>query len=121
MLKGRGAVLCYAGTASERAQETLEVTLAELKRLPEGISQAELDRAKIGLKASLIMQGESTTARSGSAAVDYYHLGRVRSLDEISAAIDAVRVSEVLDHLGQFPPDDFTILTLGAKKLETPC
>ena len=121
VLKGRGTVLCYAGTATERAQETLDVTLAELKRLPEGITEGELDRAKIGLKANLIMQGESTTARSGSAAADYYHLGRVRSLDEISAAIDAVCVSEVLDHLGQFPPDDFTILTLGSKELEAPC
>ncbi|MCK4849893.1 MAG: insulinase family protein [Phycisphaerae bacterium] len=121
VLKGRGTVLCYAGTAAERAQQTLEVTLAELKRLPEGITQAELGRAKIGLKASLIMQGESTTARSASAAADYYHLARVRSLDEISDAIDAVRVADLLDHLQQFPPTDFTILSLGSKKLEVPC
>ena len=121
VLKGRGTVLCYAGTADDRAQQTLDVTLAELKRLPEGITQAELDRAKIGLKASLIMQGESTSARSASAAADYYHLVRVRSLDEISGAIDAVRVSDLLDHLHQFPPADFTILTLGNKKLEVPC
>jgi len=121
VLKGRGTVLCYAGTAAERAQQTLEVTLAELKRLPEGITQAELDRAKIGLKASLIMQGESTTARSACAAADYYHLARVRSLDEISDAIDAVTVSDLLDHLQQFPPADFTILTLGNEKLELPC
>ncbi len=121
VLKTRGTVLCYAGTAPDRAQQTLEVTLAELKRLPQGITQAELDRAKIGLKASLIMQGESTTARSASAAADYYHLGRVRSLDEISDAIDAVTVSDLLDHLHQFPPADFTILTLGNKKLEIPC
>src|SRR5207244_5635093 len=31
------SVLCYAGTTNERAQETLDVTLGELKRLPEGI------------------------------------------------------------------------------------
>ena len=118
VLKDRGSVLCYAGTTSDRAQETLQVTLAELKRLPEGITSAELDRAKIGLKASLIMQGESTSSRSGSAAVDFYHLGRVRSLEEIADAVDAVTVSNVLDHLKQFPPSDFTIVTLGNKKLE---
>ena len=121
VLKSRGTVICYAGTTSERAQQTLEVTLAELKRLAEGISQAELDRAKIGLKANLIMQGESTAARSASAAGDFYHLGRVRSLDEISAAIDAVSVSEVLKHLREFPAANFTILTLGNKQLEVAC
>ncbi len=121
VLKGRGTVLCYAGTAPERAQQTLDVTLAELKRLPEGITQAEFDRAKIGLKANLIMQGESTTARSACAAADYYHLERVRSLDEISDAIDAITVSDLLDHLGQFPPTDFTIVSLGSKELELPC
>ncbi|NIA07455.1 MAG: insulinase family protein [Actinobacteria bacterium] len=118
VLKDRGSVLCYAGTSTDRAQETLEVTLAELKRLAEGITEAELDRAKIGLKASLIMQGESTSSRSGSAAVDFYHLHRVRSLDEIAAAVDGVSVSDVLEHLREFPPSDFTILTLGNKKLE---
>jgi len=121
VLKGRGAVLCYAGSITERAQETLEVTLGELKRLPQGITQDELDRAKIGLKAHLIMQGESSSSRSGSAAADYYHLHRVRDLDEIQAAIDAVRICDILDHLGRYPPQDFTILTLGSKQLEVPC
>ncbi|OYW11290.1 MAG: hypothetical protein B7Z55_19535, partial [Planctomycetales bacterium 12-60-4] len=32
-LRDRGAVLCYAGTTNERAQETLDVMLAELTRL----------------------------------------------------------------------------------------
>lgn len=118
VLKNQGVVLCYAGTTSDRAQQTLEVTLAELKRLAEGVSEAELDRGKIGLKANLIMQGESTAARSGSAAVDFFHLGRVRSLNEISAAIDAVSVEDVIDHLREFGPGDFTIVTLGNKQLE---
>lgn len=119
--KDRGTILCYAGTAPDRAQQTLEVTLGELKRLPEGIGSDEMDRAKIGLKANLIMQGESTSSRARSAASDYYYLQRVRTLDEIGAAIDAVGVSDVLEHLKEFPPADFTILTLGNEKLEVPC
>ena len=41
---------------------------------------------RAGLKSSLIMQQESSMSRSGSLASDWYYLGRVRSLDEISAA-----------------------------------
>ena len=52
----RGAMLCYAGTSTERAQETLDVMLAELKRLAAGgVELEELDTMRAGLKSSLIM------------------------------------------------------------------
>ena len=35
-LRDRASVLCYAGTGAERAQETLDVMLAELQRLADG-------------------------------------------------------------------------------------
>jgi len=38
-LRDRAAVFCYAGTGAERAQETLDVTLAELTRLSQGIEE----------------------------------------------------------------------------------
>ena len=45
-IKTEGQVLCYAGTTSERAQETLDVLLRELVRLGEGIEEEELSRCK---------------------------------------------------------------------------
>ena len=63
--KSRGTLFAYAGTRAERAQETLDVTLAELKRLKDGIEGDEIDRVKAGLKSSLIMQEESTGAGGG--------------------------------------------------------
>ena len=115
-----GAVVCYAGTTSERAQETLEVTLREMTRLPEGIGQEEVARAQAGLKASLIMQGESSSARSAAVASDWYHLGRVRDLNEMQAAIDALTPASILEYLQRHPPADFTILTLGPAPLQVP-
>src|SRR5207244_11351551 len=41
--KERACVLGYAGTTNERAQETLDVMLAELGRLRDGITQDEVD------------------------------------------------------------------------------
>ncbi len=66
--KDRGSMLAYAGTRSERAQETLDVTVGELRRLRDGVSDDEIDRVKAGLKSSLIMQEESTSARAGAIA-----------------------------------------------------
>jgi predicted Zn-dependent peptidase len=56
--KDRASVLCYAGSTNDRAQETLDVTLAELRRLEDGIEPEEVERVQAGLKSSLIMQEE---------------------------------------------------------------
>ena len=115
--KDRAGVVCYAGTTNERAQETLTVTLAELKRLADGIEPDEVSRVQAGLKSSLIMQEESTSARAGSIASDWYYLGRVRSFDEIQKGIDSLTPESIVDHLQHWPPRDFTIVTLGPKAL----
>jgi predicted Zn-dependent peptidase len=115
--KDRASVICYAGTTNERAEETLEVTLGELQRLQEGIESEEVERVKAGLKSSLIMQGESTSARAGSLASDWYYLGRVRNFDEIQAAVNSLTPLTILDHIRRHPPGDYTIVTLGPKPL----
>jgi predicted Zn-dependent peptidase len=118
MVKDRASIVCYAGTTNERAQETLDVTLGELKRLQDGIEREEVERVRAGLKSSLIMQEESTSSRAGSLASDWFYLGRVRSFDEIQSAIDALTPEAIVNHLRRCPPRDFTVVTLGPKALE---
>jgi predicted Zn-dependent peptidase len=110
-------VLCYAGTTTERAQETLDVTIGELKRLIDGVSEEEVQRVRAGLKSAVIMQEESTSSRAGALASDWYYLGRVRSMDEIQEAIDALSPRTILDHVRRYPPEAFTIVTLGKNPL----
>jgi len=114
----RGAVFCYAGTSADRAQETLDVTLGELRRLAQGIEESELDRLKARIKSALVMQQESSSARSGALARDWYHLGRARSLDELGALIDALTRRDINAYLAEHPPADFTVVTLGSRPLE---
>jgi len=117
--KELASIVCYAGTTNERAQETLAVTLAELQRLQEGVTEEEVKRVQAGLKSALIMREESTSARAGALAGDWYHLGRVRSLDEIQSAIDGLTPDAIVSHLRRYPPREFTIVTLGPKALDT--
>src|SRR5205823_1487522 len=58
-LRDRGAILAYAGTTTERAQATLDVMLAELNGLYDGITADEIDRLKGRIKRALIIQQES--------------------------------------------------------------
>ena len=92
--------------------------LGELRRLPEGIEAEEVERVQAGLKSSLIMQQESTSARALALASDWYYLGRVRSFDEIQSAVNALTPESILAHVRRHPPADFTIVTLGPKPLE---
>lgn len=120
-LKDRAAVLCYAGTSADRAQETLDVTLAEVARLARsGVEAEELEMMRAGLKSTLIMQQESSMSRAGSLASDWFYLGRVRSLDEISAALDALTPQAVSDFAARQAIDEMTIVTLGPRALRMP-
>lgn len=113
----RAGVFCYAGTTAERAQETLDVTLSELVRLADGVTAEELGRLKARIKSALILQQESTSARAGTLARDWRHLGRIRSLQEVGELVDAVTADTINDFLTRNPPRDFTIVTLGPEPL----
>jgi predicted Zn-dependent peptidase len=119
-LKGMGGIMGYAGTSNDRAQATLDCFIAELHRLSDGVTAAELDRAKIGLKASTIMQGESTSGRSGAIAHDFFMRGRIRTLDEVKAALESVTVEQVNAYLAAHKPGNLTIVTVGPKELRLP-
>ena len=117
--KYHGGVMCYCGSSNETAQQALDVIVEQLKRLSrEGITQTELDRCKIRLKSSLVMSQESTAVHAGQMASDYELFGRVRTMDEILARIDALRLDTVNEKIAARPIGPFRLATLGPKELE---
>jgi predicted Zn-dependent peptidase len=70
--------------------------------------------------SSLVMQEESSRARAGGIARDYWMLGRVRSLDEVTAAVNAVSEASIREFYGRHPVTDFSVVTLGPAKLDRP-
>lgn len=119
-LRDRGGVFCYAGTSADRAQDTLDVMIGELSRLADGVEAHELNRLKARIKSALIMQQESSSARSSAVARDWYHLGRVRSLEELGRLVDELTCDSINAYLAEHPPGDFTVVTLGPSELEMP-
>jgi predicted Zn-dependent peptidase len=116
-LKDYGHVLCYAGSTNDRAQETLTVLLEELRRLADGIADEELARAKALAKTALVMQQESASARAGSLARDWYHLGRITTPEEVQQKIERLTVADVLEFVRRHPPDPCTVVTIGPTAL----
>lgn len=117
-LKEAAGVMCYAGTTTQKAQQTLDVIIAEFNRLKEGINEEEIERARAGLKNALILQSESSSSRAGGIGGDYYTLGRVRSLDEIKTKIEETTVDSVLEFLRSNAFEDFTVVTIGPQEVK---
>jgi len=112
--------ICHAGTTAARAQETLDVMLAEIDRLPGSIEADELERVKAKVASGLVMQQESTAARAGTLASQWYHLGRVRSIEEDLARYDRLDTALLEDWLASHPPRDLSVVSLGPEPLEIP-
>ena len=110
-----GCLSVYAGTATDKARQVIELVLAEfceLKSKP--ISQEELQRAKDYLKGSLLLSLESSTSRMGNVARQEMYFGRYISLDEIARRVDAVTAEQVLAVAREFfHPDRLAITVLG--------
>lgn len=114
------AGICHAGTTAARAQETLDVIIAEIARLPGSIEADELERVKARVTSGLVMQQESTAARVGSLARQWYHLDRLRPIDEDLARYDRLDVATIEAWLAAQPPLDLTLVSLGPDPLEVP-
>lgn len=115
-----GQVICYAGSTVDRAQETLNVIVAELHRLGDGIELGELRRCQALAKTSLIMSQESTLARAGAMVRDWHHLGRIVPLEEVRQRIESLTPEVVVDYVRRYPANELTILTMGQQPLEVP-
>ncbi|KAA5542307.1 insulinase family protein [Roseiconus nitratireducens] len=119
-LKNAGGVFGYAGTTPQRAQETLDVTLQEIQNLADDLEQSELDRWKVRIESSLIMEQESSSSRAGSLASDYFQLGRAMPTEELSRIIESLTLEQVRDYWRTHRPGQYRIVTLGPQPLTVP-
>lgn len=118
-----GRSVAYVGTTPERAQESLDVLVAELHRIntPAGrITGDEFQRAMTGIRANLIFSGESTGARAAALAGDQHRLGRPRSLEEIAGEYAKITLDQVNAYLSRRSLGPVTIVTLGPAALTPP-
>jgi predicted Zn-dependent peptidase len=117
-----GTVTSYVGTTPERAQESLDVLLAELRRIgnDKPITPEEFRRAVNGMKSRIVFSGESTGGRASALAADIHNRGRARSLDEITAEVDAVTLDQLNEYAAARKLGRLTIQTVGPKPLTPP-
>ncbi len=115
LLRGGGDILVYAGTTPGHCSTCVDVIRRELARMAEGVTAEELDRARVRVRGSLIMSGESSSARSSLMASDWVRLGRARTVEEILAAIEGVDLAAFNGFLARVPIVPTATVTLGPR------
>jgi len=103
--KNIGALRIYAGTTPEQGRECLEVILNELRKLEQdGITPDELERAKVQLKSENVMRSEGSGSRMSAIARSWWYERKLKTIQELKEAIDAVTQEQVLNVLRRFSP-----------------
>ncbi len=85
----------YAGTGESEAAELMPVTLDELRKVQEQVSDQELARARAQVKASLLMSLESTGSRCEQLARQIQVFDRVIPTAETVGKLNAVTTDDV--------------------------
>jgi predicted Zn-dependent peptidase len=100
-----GSLRVYAGTTPEQGHECLQVIVNELRKLEqEGITADELERAKVQLKSEQVMRGEGSGSRMGAIARSWWYERKIKTIQDVKEAIDAVTQEQVLQVLQRFSP-----------------
>ena len=90
-----GQITVYAGTSEDEIGDLVGLTVDELKRAADDMTEAEVNRARVQLKAGLLMGLESPSSRAERNARLLSIWGRVPSVAETVERIDAVQTADV--------------------------
>ena len=96
-----GSITLYAGTSKAEIAELTQLTVDEMKRAADDMTEAEVARARAQLKAGMLMGLESPSNRAERNARLLAVWGRVPDVDEAVAKIDAVTVEGVRRFAGE--------------------
>ena len=93
--KDGGTIGIYTGTGETETSEISAVIAGEMEKLSSGATDAEVSRAKAQMKSSLLMGLERPSQRAEQIAGQMFAHGRVLSIEELTAKLDAVDAAAV--------------------------
>ena len=86
-----------AATSEDDIPELLPLVVGEVQKMTEGVTAAELQRAKAQLRSGLLMTLESPIARASQIARHLMIHGRPLGLEEMVAKVDAVTTADLAE------------------------
>ena len=91
-----GMLGVYAAVAPESTRQALDLTFEAFRKLrDEGVSPEELEMNRQQIKGNMLMALESTSTRMSRMAKSLLYYGRIISVDEMMANLDAVTPEQI--------------------------
>ena len=90
-----GLTTIYAGTSAEQIEDLMSDTVDQLKSMADAATEAEVERARVQMKAGLLMGLEAPSSRAERLARMVAIWDRVPPLDETLARIEAVSADRI--------------------------
>jgi len=91
-----GSFTIYAGCDPDNARVTVEASLAEVEKLLACLPAAELDKGKSMAQGRIQLRMEDTRSVAGWLGSQELLLGRIETVDEVVAQIQAVTLDDVM-------------------------
>ncbi|HEU4488917.1 MAG TPA: pitrilysin family protein [Actinomycetota bacterium] len=96
MFADTGTFAVYAGTTPQNAHTVMDIIASELAAVAEdGITPAELERAKGHLRGALVLSSEDPGSRMNRLGRQQLGLGEIIPLDELIARFEALEIEQL--------------------------
>src|SRR2546421_467705 len=110
---GCGSFYLALTTEPARAQQALDIALAELNKVKTDLTDDEVERAKNKIASSIVLQGEVPLGRMRAMGGQWIYNKEYRSLEKDMATLNAVTTDSLRQLMRDFPFDPMTIVSLG--------
>ncbi len=91
-----GTFAVYAGTTPQNAETVIDLIRTEIEAVVrEGITEAELERAKGHLRGSLVLSSEDPGSRMNRLGKQQLTTGEILSIDELIERFDRLEMSDI--------------------------
>ena len=102
----------YAGTAAADVNEMLQVSCDALRDMRQNLSADEVERGKAQMRAAILMGQESVSGMTESMARQLALFGEVRSVEEVTAKLNALSQDDVIRIIERLTTDANPSLSL---------
>ncbi|MEQ9449439.1 MAG: pitrilysin family protein [Rhodospirillaceae bacterium] len=108
-----GLFSIYAGTGRDDVEKLIPVLCDEIKKVSEGVSEAEVARARAQLKAGILMSLESPSSRCAQRARQILVYGRPLTTREVIDKVEALKPQSIVAAARKVFSGPVTMASLG--------
>ena len=97
----------------EKINKVIDATVNEILKITDGITEQELNRAKVSYKSSVLMSLENSTARARVLGRQMQHFGKHIPFDESIGLISSVSLDDIKATAKRIFSSKITLTALG--------